>query len=122
MTLFCPECRAEYREGFDTCSDCGVSLVAELPPVRAKEHPQQTLELVTVLETADPGLVSVTQSMFDAAGIEFVSVGGNPGAVFSGIPLLGRVRLQVRADRADEARTLLSELSANEAPGSTPSD
>ena len=33
------------------------------------------------------------------------------GAVFSGNPYLGRVRLQVEADRVDEVTALLSELS-----------
>ncbi len=28
---FCPECRAEYRPGFTTCSTCDVELVDELP-------------------------------------------------------------------------------------------
>ncbi|MFC1714135.1 hypothetical protein ACFL6S_10710 [Candidatus Poribacteria bacterium] len=28
---FCPKCRAEYVEGVDTCQDCQVDLVAELP-------------------------------------------------------------------------------------------
>ena len=27
MPLFCPECRTEYRDGFDTCYDCEVPLV-----------------------------------------------------------------------------------------------
>jgi len=25
--MFCPLCKAEYREGFATCSDCGLKLV-----------------------------------------------------------------------------------------------
>jgi hypothetical protein len=29
---FCPECQAEYEEGVESCTDCGVALVAELPP------------------------------------------------------------------------------------------
>ena len=29
----CPQCRAEYREGFAYCSDCGVPLIAEAPPL-----------------------------------------------------------------------------------------
>ncbi|HEV2757808.1 MAG TPA: DUF2007 domain-containing protein [Actinomycetota bacterium] len=29
---YCPECRAEYRPGFEICADCGVHLVYELPP------------------------------------------------------------------------------------------
>ena len=31
MEMICPECRAEYREGFTSCADCGVGLVEVLP-------------------------------------------------------------------------------------------
>lgn len=30
-TMYCPNCKAEYREGFTRCADCGVELVHELP-------------------------------------------------------------------------------------------
>jgi hypothetical protein len=30
---FCPNCRDEYREGFETCSRCGVALTAALPEI-----------------------------------------------------------------------------------------
>jgi hypothetical protein len=29
--MFCPQCKAEYRDGFSRCSDCDVNLVSELP-------------------------------------------------------------------------------------------
>jgi hypothetical protein len=29
--MFCPECKAEYRQGFTRCSDCDVDLVYTLP-------------------------------------------------------------------------------------------
>jgi len=29
--MFCPECKAEYREGFTRCADCEAELVEELP-------------------------------------------------------------------------------------------
>ena len=29
---WCPNCGAEYRKGFETCTDCGVALVDERPP------------------------------------------------------------------------------------------
>jgi len=31
--MYCPVCRAEYREGFFECTDCDVDLVEELEPV-----------------------------------------------------------------------------------------
>ena len=31
MQVFCPKCKAEYREGFTVCADCGVPLVETLP-------------------------------------------------------------------------------------------
>jgi hypothetical protein len=32
VKMFCPKCRAEYREGFTSCSDCHIPLVPELGP------------------------------------------------------------------------------------------
>ncbi len=29
--MFCPECKAEYREGYSRCADCEVDLVLSLP-------------------------------------------------------------------------------------------
>jgi hypothetical protein len=29
--MICPQCKAEYRQGFTMCSDCEVALVAQLP-------------------------------------------------------------------------------------------
>lgn len=37
----CPNCLAEYRQGFDTCTDCGIALVrgpAAVDGERAPEH------------------------------------------------------------------------------------
>jgi hypothetical protein len=33
--MFCPNCKAEYREGFTKCSDCGVALVRTLADASA---------------------------------------------------------------------------------------
>ena len=30
-TMFCPQCKAEYRPGFNRCDDCDVDLVDQLP-------------------------------------------------------------------------------------------
>ena len=39
---FCPECEAEYEEGVERCSDCGVALVETLP--QGTEPPPDTDE------------------------------------------------------------------------------
>ena len=38
----CPNCLAEYREGFDTCADCGIALVPGPAPVTEAHAPEHT--------------------------------------------------------------------------------
>jgi len=38
--MICPQCHAEYREGFTVCADCDVSLAAQLP--LATQRPEQS--------------------------------------------------------------------------------
>jgi hypothetical protein len=35
--MFCPRCKAEYRQGFTRCADCDVELVDQLPAAPAPE-------------------------------------------------------------------------------------
>jgi len=37
--MFCPECKAEYRQGFTRCADCDVELVHELPRTADDDEP-----------------------------------------------------------------------------------
>lgn len=58
---FCPQCRSEYREGFETCASCNTLLVAELEP--------ETLLGVEAIEdaVADGTAVAIARGGFDAA-------------------------------------------------------
>ena len=109
--MFCPECRDEYRPGFTRCEDCGVDLVEKLPdPV---EPP--SAELVTVLETGDPGLIAVAKSVFDGAGIPYIARNERLqnlfgwGTIGTGYNVaMGPILLQVLPQDAEAARQLLA--------------
>jgi hypothetical protein len=112
--MFCPECRAEYREGFAVCADCRADLVPTLPEDVHDERPD--MELVSIFDSTNPALIGVAKTVLDAAGIEFLVVGDDGARMFSGNPFLGRVRLQVEKKLAEEAEALLSEISESEEP------
>jgi len=54
--MFCPKCKAEYREGFKECSECGVPLVRNLPDASASND-----------ETVRPGAAEILWSGTDAS-------------------------------------------------------
>lgn len=107
--MICPNCRSEFRAGFDRCPDCDVPLVASLP---AERHDQPAW--VEVMETADPGLLPLLRSVLESAGIPCTVEGEESVGIFplglgdthfaqSGIA----AKVLVPADRAAEARALL---------------
>jgi len=51
---YCPECRSEYREGFETCSQCAVPLVASLPEMA----PDSSDELAELAESGEAAVVA----------------------------------------------------------------
>ena len=63
-----------------------------------------------VFESADPARIAFAKSLLESADIDYLAAGEHAGALFSGNPLFGRVRIQVAEDRADEARALLDEV------------
>ena len=67
---FCPSCRFEYREGISRCRECGVELVAELPPEQAQSPvPTPETELVELCRIRDPNRLAVLQAALREAGI-----------------------------------------------------
>ena len=73
-------------------------------------------EPVTVLETGDPALLAVAKSLLEDANIPFFAKGEGIQDLFGAgrlggfNPITGPVELQVSADDAAEARSVLIEL------------
>jgi hypothetical protein len=114
--MFCPECGAEYREGFETCSDCGVALVTEkefrkLQEARRREEDRrraiETVEVYSVQGEAEAGII---RSLLEANGIESFATGTNVQSVYPiTVDGLGQLRIMVRKEDAGAARKIVEE-------------
>jgi hypothetical protein len=65
--MFCPNCKAEYRNGVSKCSDCQVALVADLP----EDESPQAFDVLWRGE--DPILHDTLCGELEAAGIEYAA-------------------------------------------------
>jgi hypothetical protein len=110
--MICPNCETEYREGFATCADCGVPLVAALEPP-PEPHPLGDLE--KVYETSDASLVPVIHSILEAAGIEALTKNEPVQDFFAfgrimGASVVGPVEFHVLPEHAAAAREALAQV------------
>ena len=102
--MICPNCRAEYVEGFTECYDCHVQLVGRLP-----EQPGP-VEFREILRTFNQGDIALIKSVLDDGEIEYFF----RGEIFNLVdPLIQPARLFVREERATDARELLKGLNVS---------
>ena len=79
--MFCPKCKAEYREGFTNCTHCHVSLVEWLQ--EDQEKPQASgydaeyIEYKQVLSTYNLGDIAIIKSILDGENIDYYFQGEN---------------------------------------------
>jgi hypothetical protein len=107
--MFCPKCRAEYKEGVKECGRCEMSLVAVLPE-KAKRAPrgeQRDLDFVSVVRTFNPQDIALIRSILEDSGIEYYVQGENGIAVR---PLVDPANVLVVKDQAEDAIELLKDL------------
>jgi hypothetical protein len=76
--LYCPQCGAEYREGYSSCSDCHVLLVHEPPPSRQESLPEpgdpNRDPFCAFWEGDDPRVHAELCEVLDEAGIPHKTV------------------------------------------------
>jgi hypothetical protein len=111
--MFCPKCKAEYKEGVRICPECDVDLVNELSE-------DDFMEFVKVFESADPNLTVIIKSILEDAGIRYFVPGDNMqsilGAKFSfafGADIGNAVFLVSQGD-AKIAKELIKEVENSE--------
>jgi len=69
--LYCPQCRAEYREGFSVCKDCNVALAPGRPWELEGNVPEP---LVPFRSNFDPRFGDRMCKALEKAGVEYVLV------------------------------------------------
>jgi hypothetical protein len=81
MSMFCPRCKAEYREGFTHCADCDVDLVYAVAG-EAGAEPIREGRLVQLWAGDDLALHAALLEDLESAGVRFLNkpVGHYPGA------------------------------------------
>jgi hypothetical protein len=104
--MFCPKCGKEYEEDIYLCSECGISLVPELPPDKTNES-LELAEFKEILFTPDAGDMALIKSLLDSEGIVYYF----RGEFFSSVhPLAQPARLMVRTDQVEEVKEILEGL------------
>jgi len=101
--MFCPNCKAEYREGFAVCDDCNVALVDELPPEPEKEF----VDYDEIVTTFNPAEIALMKSLLDGENITYFFHGENFVQMTA---LAVPAKLMVKKDQAETARELLKDL------------
>ncbi len=105
---WCPECGAEYREGYTQCSECQVALV-DVPPVNAAETKLVEVGTFVSLEQAE-----LAQGLLETNGIESEVEDARVPHPEMGYPASSRVALLVPASLVEQARGLLAEADRGE--------
>lgn len=107
--MFCPNCGAEYRPGFQRCTDCDVDLVDQLPE-RRKAKPESAGPVV-VFVTTSVWEADLVKSLLRANGIKVYAFNENftridpPIATMSG----SGIQLVVAPKQEEPARAVLEE-------------
>jgi hypothetical protein len=107
--VFCPQCHAEYREGFVECSDCHIRLVDRLPdaPVEAGEG---DLDALILTGFASPVAIGLAKGLLQEARIPFFAMDQNAGARQESGNFLGWWSVRVPKEREAEAREILQSV------------
>lgn len=105
--MFCPKCKAEYREGFSRCADCEVDLVPELSP--EPEPSEQFVDLMNIKTYSSRHDAELAKSFLEAHGIDAVVSGDDYGGIHPGLSFATGVRLLVKEADVEKAKSIFHE-------------
>ena len=69
--MFCPKCRAEYKEGVVQCAECDVPLVEELPEKPSARRRGEDIDFVSIVRTFNPQDIAIIESILEESDIDY---------------------------------------------------
>lgn len=105
--MFCPKCKAEYREGFSRCADCDIDLISELPP--EKEQTVEYIDYKKIITFSSRYEADLAQGLLEANDVFAVVYGDDAGGIQPGLTFAIGVRLMVKEEDVESAKEILKD-------------
>ncbi|MBN1905921.1 MAG: DUF2007 domain-containing protein [Deltaproteobacteria bacterium] len=103
--MFCPKCKAEYREGFLRCTDCDIDLVFELPP--EPDDIPEYVDWINLISFPDKYEADLAQGLLEANDIEAVTTSDDCGSAYPSMTYVQGIRLMVKKEELELAKEVL---------------
>lgn len=105
--MFCPKCKAEYREDFSRCADCGIDLISELPP--EPDSSVEYVDLVNIKTYSSRHDAELTKGLLLVNGVNAVVSGDDYGGIHPALSFSTGVQLLVKVEDVEKAKKILIE-------------
>ena len=105
--MFCPKCKAEYREGFSTCGDCEVDLVTELSP--ESEISEEYVDFIKIITFSSRHEAELAKGLLSVHEIQAVIFGDDSGGVYPSLSFSSGIQLSVKEEDLEKAKEILVE-------------
>ncbi len=105
--MICPECKAEYREGYTKCADCEVELVDTITIENGESSRPEEIIFETVMTSFNQGEIALAKSLLESNNIQCFVQGESFNSLFrTSIP----VSIKVPEEYFNQAKEVLKEL------------
>ena len=104
--MFCPKCKAEYREGYLSCTDCGVDLVPELQSESGPSHVEY-IDFIKIRTYYSRHDAELAKSLLCANSIHAVVFSDDSGGIHRGLAFSRGVHLMVQEEDFEKAKEIL---------------
>jgi hypothetical protein len=113
--MFCPNCEAEYRDGFTRCSDCGVALVEHFGEIHSNA-PEHSNAPAVLWAGTDPGMIGYIKDALESAKIPYHERSHNIGPLPNWQPQVSAIFTRARDHRAANAALEVAKRNFKSAP------